>query len=163
MELANLSVLLVWGAATALAIALIAFAVDLSRLSGAKVDARDAARTKDRVGVAAGGAGDVPGLVDGAADASAAVSGPAAGPVSRKLAGIGMSLSWLAAALLLVAIVLRGIAAGRTPWANMYEFTLVGTFVAVAVFAGVNTRRDVRYLGAFVSGLGVLFLVLAQE
>ncbi|MFD7021058.1 c-type cytochrome biogenesis protein CcsB [Promicromonospora sukumoe] len=163
MELANLSVLLVWGAATALAIALIAFAVDLSRLSGAKVDARDAARTKERVGVAAGGPGDVPGLVDGASDTPAAVSGPAAGPVSRKLAGIGMSLSWLAAALLLVAIVLRGIAAGRTPWANMYEFALVGTFVAVAVFVGVNTRRDVRFLGAFVSGLGVLFLVLAQE
>ncbi|GAA2217282.1 c-type cytochrome biogenesis protein CcsB [Promicromonospora sukumoe] len=158
MELANLSVLLVWGAATALAIALIAFAVDLSRLSGAKVDARDAARTKERVGVAAGGPGDVPGLVDGA-DAPAAVPGP----VSRKLAGIGMSLSWLAAALLLVAIVLRGIAAGRTPWANMYEFALVGTFVAVAVFVGVNTRRDVRFLGAFVSGLSVLFLVLAQE
>jgi hypothetical protein len=49
MELANLSVLLVWGAATALAVALVAFAVDLSRLSGAKVDARDAARTRDKV------------------------------------------------------------------------------------------------------------------
>jgi cytochrome c-type biogenesis protein CcsB len=74
-----------------------------------------------------------------------------------------MSVTWLAAVLLLAAIVLRGIAAGRTPWANMYEFTLVGTFVAVAVFAGVNIRRDVRFLGAFVTGLGVLFLVLAQQ
>ena len=155
MELANLSVLLVWGAATALAVALIAFAVDLSRLSGAKVDARDAARSREQVAVGAGAPADAPVSPYGPDDD--------AGPVSRKLAGIGMSVTWLAAALLLVAIVLRGIAAGRTPWANMYEFTLVGTFVAVAVFVGVNTRRDVRFLGAFVTGLGVLFLVLAQE
>src|SRR5690606_9306420 len=45
----------------------------------------------------------------------------------------------------------------------MYEFALVGTFVAIAVFVGVNTRRDVRFLGAFVTGIGVLFLVLAQQ
>ena len=155
MELANLSVLLVWGAATALAIGFIAFAVDLSRLSGAKVDARDAARSREKVAVGAR-------VDDAPVDAPVDDAGPAA-PVSRKLAGVGMSVTWLAAALLLIAIVLRGIAAGRTPWANMYEFALVGTFVAVAVFAGVNTRRDVRFLGAFVSGLGVLFLVLAQE
>jgi cytochrome c-type biogenesis protein CcsB len=157
MELANLSVLLVWGAATALAVALVAFAVDLSRLSGAKVDARDAARSREKVAVGAGGAEPASPYGPGSA--------PGAGvpePVNRRLAGIGMSVTWLAAAMLLVAIVLRGIAAGRTPWANMYEFAVVGTFVAVAVFAGVNTRRDVRFLGAFVSGLGVLFLVLAQ-
>jgi cytochrome c-type biogenesis protein CcsB len=105
----------------------------------------------------------------GGADAEpAAPYGPDAGtgvpePVNRRLAGVGMSVTWLATALLLVAIVLRGIAAGRAPWANMYEFALVGTFVAVAVFAGVNTRRDVRFLGAFVTGISVLFLVLAQQ
>lgn len=162
MELANLSVLLVWGAATALAVALIAFAVDLSRLSGARVDARDAVRMRERVAVGAGGDASPYGPDADAAPATA--DAPAApGPVNRRLAGVGMSVTWLATALLLVAIVLRGIAAGRTPWANMYEFALVGTFVALAVFAGVNTRRDVRYLGAFVTGLGVLFLVLAQE
>jgi len=166
MELANLSVLLVWGAATALVIAFLAFAVDLSRLSGAKVDARDLARTagaRDKVAVGAGTEAASPyGADTPGADAPAAPAAPP-GPVNRRLAGIGMSVSWLAAVLLLVAIVLRGIAAGRTPWANMYEFALVGTFVALAVFVGVNTRRDVRFLGAFVTGLGVLFVVLAQE
>lgn len=162
MELANLSVLLVWGAATALAIALVAFAVDLSRLSGAKVDARDAA-ARDREKVAVGAEPVSPYGSDAGTPGATAVGTTASGPVNRRLAGIGMSVTWLAAALLLVAIVLRGIAAGRTPWANMYEFTLVGTFVAVAVFVGVNTRRDVRFLGAFVTGLGVLFLVLAQQ
>lgn len=159
MELANLSVLLVWGAATALAVALVAFAVDLSRLSGAKVDARDAARERDTVAVGASSSGSRTGAPAGVT----AVGASGDGAVNRRLAGIGMSVTWLAAVLLLAAIVLRGIAAGRTPWANMYEFTLVGTFVAVAVFVGVNTRRDVRFLGAFVTGLGVLFLVLAQQ
>ncbi|GHH68610.1 c-type cytochrome biogenesis protein CcsB [Promicromonospora soli] len=159
MELANLSVLLVWGAATALAVALVAFAVDLSRLSGAKVEARDAARGREKVAAAAGA--PLVALVSPyGPDTGTGVTAP--GPVNRRLAGVGMSVTWLAAAMLLVAIVLRGIAAGRTPWANMYEFALVGTFVAVAVFVGVNSRRDVRFLGAFVAGLGVLFLVLAQ-
>ncbi|MBD7952568.1 c-type cytochrome biogenesis protein CcsB, partial [Oerskovia sp. Sa4CUA1] len=84
-------------------------------------------------------------------------------PVSRKAAGIGISTGWLGTILLLAAIVTRGIAAGRAPWANMYEFTLVGAFVAMAVFLGVSLRRDVRFLGAFVTGLAVLFLVVAQN
>lgn len=152
MELANLSVLLVWGAATALAVALIAFSIDLSRLSGARVEARD--KTRERVAVGAGG------VVDAPQDGTPADGAP--GPVDRRFAGVGMSVTWLAAALLLVAVVLRGIAAGRTPWANMYEFTVVGAFVAVAVFAIVSTRRDVRFLGAFVTFLGTIFLVTAQ-
>lgn len=158
MELANLSVLLVWGAATALAVALVAFAVDLSRLSGAKVDARDAARSREKVAVAVADAGS-----EVVSPYGPDTTAEAPGPVNRRFAQVGMSVTWLAAAMLLAAIVLRGIAAGRTPWANMYEFTLVGTFVAVAVFVGVNVRRDVRFLGAFVTGLGVLFLVLAQQ
>ena len=158
MELANLSVLLVWGAATALVIAFFAFAVDLSRLSGAKVDARDTARSREKVAVADGGSEPLSSHGHDAGTAPAAT-----GAVNRRLAGIGMSVTWLAAALLLAAIVLRGVAAGRAPWANMYEFALVGTFVALAVFVGVNVRRDVRFLGAFVTGLGVLFVVLAQE
>ncbi|MBL0887479.1 c-type cytochrome biogenesis protein CcsB [Myceligenerans indicum] len=161
MEMANLSVLLVWAAATALAIAMIAFAVDLARLSGARVAERDAAREK--VTVAAGGGAPEAEPAPGPAAAYGPGNGTAAGGVSRKGAGIGMALSWLAAAMLLAAIVLRGLASGRTPWANMYEFVLVGTFVAVAVFVGVCTVREARFLGAFVAGLGATFLVLAQN
>ncbi|RPF22983.1 c-type cytochrome biogenesis protein CcsB [Myceligenerans xiligouense] len=165
MEMANLSVLLVWAAATALALAMVAFSVDLARLSGARVAARDTAREKAAVGVGAGPASSdtAPGTTAGPGQAYGPGSDDAPAGVSRKGAGIGMSLSWLAAGLLLVAIVLRGIASGRTPWANMYEFTLVGTFVAVAVFVGVCLVREARFLGAFVTGLGATFLVLAQN
>jgi cytochrome c-type biogenesis protein CcsB len=150
MTIAELSTLLVWAAATALAIAMVAFAVDLARRTEVRADARASARELAAVG---GGSSAT------AAEGTRPASAPAVVPHGRA-AGIAGSTTWLGTALLLVAIVLRGIAAGRTPWANMYEFTLVGSFVALAVFLAVSTRRDVRFLGAFVTGLATLFLVL---
>lgn len=148
MQIAELSVLLVWGAATALTIALVAFAIDLGRRTEARAEAHAEARTPVAVGA-------------GPAPAHPATTGAgASAPVRRRAAGIAMSTTWLGTALLLVAIVLRGLAAGRTPWANMYEFTLVGSFMALAVFLGMNVRKDFKFLGAFVTGLAVLFLVL---
>ncbi|QAY64320.1 c-type cytochrome biogenesis protein CcsB [Xylanimonas allomyrinae] len=150
MTTAELSTLLVWAAATALAIAMVAFAVDLARRTEARADARATARELAAVGAAAPRGAGAPATA-GAAEAVVA---------ARRAAGIAMSTTWLGAALLLAGIVLRGVAAGRTPWANMYEFTLTGSFVALAVFLAVSTRRDVRFLGAFVTGLATLFLVL---
>ena len=37
---------------------------------------------------------------------------------------------------------MRGVAAERVPWANMYEFALTGTALAVAVFLGVQLVFD---------------------
>jgi len=74
--------------------------------------------------------------------------------------GIAMSTTMLGVLLHAAGIVLRGIAAGRVPWANMYEFTLVGSFVAVAVFLLTQLRREVRFLGAIVTGIAVLALGL---
>ncbi|MBE7701886.1 c-type cytochrome biogenesis protein CcsB [Oerskovia sp. Sa1BUA8] len=148
MTVADLSSDLVWAAATALTVAFVAFAIDLSRL-GAKVPEPEV--VTDAISDA-----------DADAPVAVAVATPDR-PASRKAAGIGISTGWLGTILLLAAIVTRGIAAGRAPWANMYEFTLVGAFVAMAVFLGVSLRRDVRFLGAFVTGLAVLFLVVAQN
>lgn len=147
MTVADLSSDLVWAAATALTVAFVAFAIDLSRL-GAKEPVEEPVTADTTTGATS--------------DAPVAVATQPE-PVSRKAAGIGISTGWLGTILLLAAIVTRGIAAGRAPWANMYEFTLVGAFVAMAVFLGVSLRRDVRFLGAFVTGLAVLFLVVAQN
>ncbi|MCB7138190.1 c-type cytochrome biogenesis protein CcsB [Cellulosimicrobium marinum] len=165
MTVAELSQDLVWAAATALTVALVAFAIDLARLAGRRDDVRaareNAAVTERSEVLAASGTRASPYGPGGDDVAPADDEEPA--PVSRRAANIGVSLTWLGTALLLVAVVTRGIAAGRTPWANMYEFTLVGTFVALAVFLGVSLRREVRFLGSFVTGLAVLFLVLAQN
>lgn len=81
----------------------------------------------------------------------------------RRAAGIGMSVTWLAIVVHLAAIVTRGIAAGRAPWANMYEFTLMFTFFLVAVFLGINRKRDIRYIGVGVAMLAFLALFLATS
>src|SRR5699024_10245217 len=82
---------------------------------------------------------------------------------NRRAAGIGMSTTWLAAALHLATLIARTVAAGRVPWANMYEFTLMFTFFVVAVFLGLNFVRDMRFLGALVNLLIVLGLGLATS
>ncbi|MEV8504406.1 c-type cytochrome biogenesis protein CcsB [Actinoplanes sp. NPDC051475] len=68
------------------------------------------------------------------------------------LGRIGVGLNWLAFALHIGTVVTRGIAAGRMPWGNMYEFILDVTLVGSAVWLGVLTRKPaVRHLGLFVA------------
>ncbi|PRZ09671.1 cytochrome c-type biogenesis protein CcsB [Isoptericola sp. CG 20/1183] len=153
MEIAELSDLLVWAAATALTVAMIAFAVDLGRRTDERVGARATADVPATVGAGS----DDPRVPASGTDGP----GPHGGPEPRRrAAGIAMSTTWLGTAMLLLAIVMRGVAAGRTPWANMYEFTMVGSFIALVVFLLLNLRRDARFLGAFVTGLVILFLVV---
>src|SRR5690625_2145425 len=79
----------------------------------------------------------------------------------RRAAGIAMSTAWLGIALHVGAVVLRGIAAGRVPWAYMYEFTLMAIMFTVAVFLVVNRRKDIRYLGLPVMFLALITLLVA--
>ncbi|GAA4832068.1 c-type cytochrome biogenesis protein CcsB [Luteimicrobium xylanilyticum] len=170
MSYAELSTHLVWAALTVLTISMIAFLVDLTRLGESHRElasvARLGTRRKELVGVGAA-SDDVASSLAAATPGASGAGGPDAGaderPANRRAAGIGMSTATLGWLLLLAAIVTRGIAAGRTPWANMYEFTLVGSFVALTVFLLVSRFRDIRWLGAFVTFLDVIFLALAQE
>ncbi len=73
-------------------------------------------------------------------------------------ARIGTALTWLAFLFHFGGDLTRGIAAGRVPWSNMYEFALTGTLLIVAVYLGVLFRYDLRFLGAFITGLVVLLL-----
>lgn len=79
----------------------------------------------------------------------------------RRAVGIAMSTTWVGAVLHLVGVVTRGIAAGRVPWANMYEFSILFSLVAVLVFLGLTRGRDLRFLGTFVIGLTLLMLGIA--
>jgi cytochrome c-type biogenesis protein CcsB len=80
---------------------------------------------------------------------------------NARLARIAMSLTWLGFVLQLAATVMRGVAASRVPWANMYEFAMTGTVVIIAVFLLVNLKWDLRFLGSFITGLVLLLLGLA--
>jgi len=79
----------------------------------------------------------------------------------RRLANIGMSLTWLATGLLTIALVLRGVWAGRVPWGNMYEFSISSAWGVLVVFLALSLRRDLRWLGLFVVIPALLTLGLA--
>lgn len=151
MTTAELSDLFVWSSATALTIALIAYSVDLARISEAARAAKEALAMRVPVSV---GAPDAPSDVP--TDAAAA---PVVG--SRRAAGIAQSTLVLGTLLLLVAVVLRGVAAGRWPTANMYEFTIVGVLCAVAVLTVVQRRRPLVFVGVVVTAIAVFALVVA--
>lgn len=79
-----------------------------------------------------------------------------------RFAAVLTVLGWAAH---LGAIAARGVAAGRMPWGNMYEFTATLTFAAVTAYLVLLFRQRVRYLGLFVMipvvlGLGVAVTVL---
>lgn len=76
---------------------------------------------------------------------------------------VAFALTVLGLVVHLGAIILRGVAAERVPWANMFEFALTGTGIIVAVFVVANLWKDLRFLGTFVTGLAVLLLVLATR
>ena len=145
MTTGDLSTLLVWGAATAFTIALIAYSVDLARIAD---------RAQKRVPEAA---------VVGGRPATAVAGSEAQSAPGRSVRaeGIARSTTLLGLVLLFAGIVLRGIAAGRWPTANMYEFTIVGVFVAVLVLTIVQRRRVIAFVGVVVMGMAVLALVLA--
>jgi cytochrome c-type biogenesis protein CcsB len=69
------------------------------------------------------------------------------------------ALGWLAH---LTSVVTRGVAAGRVPWGNMYEFSSAAALVAVTGFLVLVARGRVdKSLGAFVMLPVVLYLGLA--
>jgi cytochrome c-type biogenesis protein CcsB len=71
------------------------------------------------------------------------------------------ALTVIAWVLHVSAAVLRGVAAGRVPWANMFEFTLTATAIIVGVFLAVQVWQDLRFLGAFVTGFVLIALGIA--
>jgi cytochrome c-type biogenesis protein CcsB len=74
---------------------------------------------------------------------------------------VAMAVTIVGWSIHLLADVFRGVAAGRVPWANMWEFSMTGTLVIVGIFLLANLRFDVRYLGTFVMGLVCILLMIA--
>lgn len=78
-----------------------------------------------------------------------------------RAARVGYALTMLAWVLHLAAVVVRGVAAERVPWANMFEFSITGTALIIAVFLVVSRRTRVVVLGPVVVGVVVILLGLA--
>ena len=70
----------------------------------------------------------------------------------------GFYLMILAAALHGAGVVMRGIAASRVPWANMYEFSISGSFMIVLIFLTAWWVKEIRVIAVLVSGFALLVL-----
>ena len=149
-SLAEIGVDLLWSSALVLTLAMLAFTLDLAGHPGrvARAQARRTARTHEQIEEA----GDTAVLTE--VDTSGA-------PEKRQWGGIGISLAWLGTLLLIGSVAARAFSVHRPPLGNMYEFDLVGTAFLLVCFLGWSLRKDVRWLGAFVTLPAVLFIMLA--
>ena len=178
--LSTLSTVFIYVAMGFYAAAFIAFALDLARRS-ARVTAAEAAAVPSAVArrsevaapvgagatIGSSGAGQGPG---GSGSASTPPPSSAIGRLSSRIssrvedevmngAESSASIRWAFGltiagfAFHLVATVLRGIAAARVPWANMWEFSMTGTLVIIGVFLVANLKWPIKYLGTFIVGL----------
>jgi cytochrome c-type biogenesis protein CcsB len=100
----------------------------------------------------------------GAADTTPAVGPPASvwsavGPVdgdtdasgrAARFGRMAVALTVLGAVVHAVSLLLRGLAVGRVPWGNMYEFGSTICLAAVVCWLVVMRRHDVQRLGVFV-------------
>jgi len=83
---------------------------------------------------------------------------------SNRLETVGTWVTVAALAAHGLGVLGRGIAAQRVPWANMYEFSITGTFVVVFIFlVSQFVRKEVRFIGTFVTGFVVLILGIATN
>jgi cytochrome c-type biogenesis protein CcsB len=163
VTLDEISILAVYSAMAVYAIAFIAYSIDLAKRSAASVAGADerAAATDGAVTELSGGS--VQTVVEApATEASPRRDGAVAygrSPVLR----VAVAMTVIAWLLHLSATVLRGVAAERVPWANMYEFALTGTLVITTVYLLVLlvVKTDLRFLGTFVTGLVLICLGVA--
>ncbi|GGS82423.1 c-type cytochrome biogenesis protein CcsB [Planobispora rosea] len=107
------------------------------------------------------GADEVPETAASGAGEDTGGTGPAPKPLPAWVTRAGTAalvLSWLGLATNLGALVTRGLAAGRWPWGNMYEFVIAICMAAMAAFLLMQLRYPVRFLGATVSAAAALGL-----
>ncbi|GHD83433.1 cytochrome c-type biogenesis protein CcsB [Salinibacterium amurskyense] len=154
------SLIAVYSAMAIYTLAFVMFAVDLARRSAESSDASAARAT----GLASASAQQASVMVNGSSvggtdtltTAGASESKIVAhSPKSLKLA---MAMTVLAWVLHVGAVIFRGVAANRVPWANMFEFTLTATALIVGVFLIVQFWQDLRFLGSFITGFVLIAL-----
>ena len=156
--LAAYSVVAVYSAIVVYVLAFIAFALDLAKRSAIAQSATPVAVAAPAKAAAKRGGTAVIDTVDApSAPAAPSVTGKASR--YQRTAYALVIVGWV---VHLTALVLRGLAAGRVPWADLYEFAMTGTAIMVGVFIFIQFWRDVKFLGAYITAIVVLLLGLAS-
>jgi cytochrome c-type biogenesis protein CcsB len=83
-------------------------------------------------------------------------------PMPARIGAIGVGLTVLGLAAHIATLITRGVAAGRVPWGNMYEFVIAVSLVGTVAWLVVLSRfPQLRHLGLFVSLVTALLLAVA--
>jgi cytochrome c-type biogenesis protein CcsB len=151
--LAAYSVVAVYSAIVVYVFAFIAFALDLSKRSAIALASAGQASAVTTVAASAGSTA----VLEKTTTATPSVRGRSSR--YQRTAYALVIVGWV---VHLTALVLRGLAAGRVPWADLYEFAMTGTAIMVGVFIFIQFWRDVKFLGAYITGIVVLLLGLAS-
>ena len=161
---AHVSNLLIPTATVIYALAMVSHATEwaLGRTAVARKDA-PAEQVEAQVLVGSGaaassaaGAGASAGTTTAGSGGSAASSG-AEGAGSERLdaaSRIGLLLTWMGFVFHLGGVVTRGLAAGRVPWGNMYEFSITASLAVAIVYLIFVQRYKLQWLG-----LGVTLVI----
>ncbi|ROS57429.1 c-type cytochrome biogenesis protein CcsB [Frigoribacterium sp. PhB118] len=165
-DLAYYSLVAVYSAMAIYTISFVAFALDLAKRSGdAQQAAARAAKAKAEALAtttvsrsSSGGSTVVLDRPSGGAGGAVPAAGGGAKASSFERVAIAMML--LGFVVHVSSVVLRGLAAGRVPWANMFEFSLTGTAIIVGVYLAVQLVVNLRFLGAYVMGLNLVLLAI---
>lgn len=160
--LGQFSELLMLLAAITYTVAFMAFAIDLVGARNISEASLAAERTPEPVGAPRQGTigwSHNPQRNDAANPTALVDAGMGYRSWRRPAARIGVTVSVLGLAIHLGGVVTRGIAAGRVPWGNMYEFTTTGALMVMAVFLIALMFRDLRFVGTFVIGLVLIMLM----
>jgi cytochrome c-type biogenesis protein CcsB len=64
-------------------------------------------------------------------------------------------LGWV---LHIAGVVLRGVAQGFVPWANMFEFSLTSSAIVVGVFVIIQRWQELKFLGVYITGFALITL-----
>lgn len=152
--LAEWSNLALYSAMVVFTVAMLLYAAYLAALGPAQREVR----APDKALVGAGGPAPT---AAGASDRRIAGDPAAPSVRARKLAGMALSTTWLATAILLGSVLLRGLSVSRVPWGNMFEFATAGAAGAALTYCLLARRNRWEWLGLFVVGPVLLTLGLA--
>ena len=81
--------------------------------------------------------------------------------VDSKFEKVGFWLLGLSTLILGIGVVMRGVAANRVPWANMYEFSITGALMILSIYLMSLRVKDLRFIATFVSGFVLVVLFAA--
>ncbi|MDM7889031.1 c-type cytochrome biogenesis protein CcsB [Curtobacterium sp. RHCJP20] len=152
-NLATYSVVLTYSAMAVYVVAFISFALDMAKRSGQVAAGAAAPAPAERTVATVQGGTVVLEKVDTDRGRS--------GGGGTKFERVGMAMTILALVLHVGATVLRGIAADRVPWGNMFEFSLTGTALITLIFLLVQFWQNLKFLGVFITGLTIILLGIA--